>query len=202
MVHEDTEIMNPVGPVVLKIGGSLIQHAEPAIRAIQSISPDMLIIPGGGVFADTVRRCEVSDTPAHWMAVAAMDQYGWFLSTFGVPVTVTPAFCGAPQILLPYSDLLIRDPLPHTWDITSDTISAYYASCLSAPLIILKSIEYIRSGNEKIKEISGDIVTEDLDPSFIRYVQDNGVHGMIISGNVPLRLYNLLLGHDVPGTRF
>lgn len=202
MVHEDTEIMKPVGPVVLKIGGSLIQHAEPAIRTIQSISPDMLIIPGGGVFADTVRRCEVAGTPAHWMAVAAMDQYGWFLSTFGVPVTMTPGFYGAPQILLPYSDLFAQDPLPHTWDITSDTISAYYASCLSAPLIILKSIEYIRSGNEKIEEISGDIVTEDLDPSFIRYVQDNGVHGMIISGNVPLRLRNLLLGHEVPGTRF
>lgn len=194
--------MKPVGPVVLKIGGSLIQHAEPLIRSIQSISTDLLIIPGGGVFADTVRRCNVSDTPAHWMAVAAMDQYGWYLSSFGVPVTVTPGFCGAPQILLPYSDLLTRDPLPHTWDVTSDTISAYYACRLSAPLMILKSIEHIRSGDEEIEEISRDIKTDDLDPSFIRYVQDNGVHGMIISGNVPLRLHNLLLGHEVPGTRF
>jgi len=34
----------------------------------------LLIVPGGGVFADTVRQLVVNDDAAHWMAIAAMDQ--------------------------------------------------------------------------------------------------------------------------------
>ncbi len=61
---------------------------------------------GRGVFADEIREQGVIGTAAHFMAIAAMDQYGWLLSTYGIPVTITPAIGTGPRILLPYDHML------------------------------------------------------------------------------------------------
>ena len=106
--------------MVPKIEGSLIEHAPMIVRDIRENGRDILVIPGGGIFADVVREKEISDTAAHFMAIAAMDQYGWLLSTYGLPVTWTPLMSGSPAILLPYHHMMDADPLPHSWDITSD----------------------------------------------------------------------------------
>ena len=34
-----------------------------------------------------VRHSEVDDDAAHWMAIAAMDQYGWMLASWGIGTT-------------------------------------------------------------------------------------------------------------------
>jgi aspartokinase-like uncharacterized kinase len=34
-----------------------------------------------------VRQDQVNNDAAHWMAIAAMEQYGWFISSFGIPAT-------------------------------------------------------------------------------------------------------------------
>ena len=133
--------------LVLKIGGSLIEHAPMIIRVIRESGRSILVIPGGGIFADVVRQKEISDTAAHFMAIAAMDQYGWLLSSYGLPVTRYPVIREFPAILLPYGHLMETDPLPHSWDITSDTISASYARLLSVPLVILKSLDAIRTSD-------------------------------------------------------
>lgn len=187
--------------VVIKIGGSLIEHGPEIIRTIRDSDRKVLIIPGGGIFADTVRQTNVSDTAAHFMSIAAMDQYGWLLSTFGIPVTTKPAI-NRTQILLPYTHLMKTDPLPHSWDITSDTISAYYANLLSSPLIILKSIDYIREGDNPVSRLTEGMVTCDLDPAFIPYIFSYGISGQIIRGSDIMRLARLLDGDKVPGTSF
>ena len=87
--------------VVVKIGGSLIEHTPSIIRTIRESGRSILIIPGGGFFADLVRHRNLSDTAAHFMAIAAMDQYGWLLSTYGIPVTTKPALESKAKILLP-----------------------------------------------------------------------------------------------------
>ena len=71
---------------------------------------------------------EISDTAAHFMAIAAMDQYGWLQSTYGLPLTRTRLRV-VPQFFLPYHHMYDADPLPFV-DITSDTISAFYAGLL------------------------------------------------------------------------
>jgi len=190
------------GPVVLKIGGSLIEHGDKIIQIIKETGRNLLIIPGGGIFSDTVRRSGAGGTCAHWMAIAAMDQYGWYLSEFGLPTTDTPCFMGSPHILLPYLHMLTADPLPHSWDITSDTISAYYADLLSVPLIILKSIEYIRSNGKPVQMLTDDVVTDDLDPECLSFLLSHELNGKIILGTDYLRLKSLLIGDEVEGTTF
>ena len=189
-------------PVVIKVGGSLIKHAPGIIAIIREAFSDLLIIPGGGIFADTVRMTGAVGTCAHWMAIAAMDQYGWYLSEFGLPVTTNPVFTGKPCILLPYRHLLEVDPLEHTWDISSDTISTYFAHLLSAPLFILKSIEYVRSNGHPVDILKEDLVTEDLDKKCIEFIFSHDLQGCVILGSDINRLAALLNGEIVPGTWF
>ena len=73
---------------VLKIGGSLerASNLETLCREISRLGKRyrLLVVPGGGEFADQVRKsCQrypLEDTAAHRMALLAMDQYGYLLN--------------------------------------------------------------------------------------------------------------------------
>ena len=145
--------------VVVKIGGGLLAHAESfeaALAAVSAASADqrLLVIPGGGPFADAVRnvdrRLGLSDDAAHWMAVLAMDQNAHLLSSRLPGGTIVNDRSGigsalaAPAgpgrripVLAPYRWLREADPLRHTWDITSDSIAAWIAGQLSAERLVL-----------------------------------------------------------------
>ncbi|MDO5844232.1 MAG: uridylate kinase [Methanocorpusculum sp.] len=125
--------------IVLKIGGSLIDVSKPVLSQISENIP-VLIIPGGGPFADFVREAEKDDNTSHWNAILAMDRFGRYLSTFGFRVTKKLSFDDGISIFLPYKILKERDPLPHSWEVTSDSIAAWAASELNAPLILVKSV--------------------------------------------------------------
>ena len=72
---------------VVKVGGRL-GHDE-GVRGVCLRLGELgrrhrlLVVPGGGAFADAVRDCDtrfgLSDDAAHWMAILAMDQYGRLL---------------------------------------------------------------------------------------------------------------------------
>jgi aspartokinase-like uncharacterized kinase len=76
-----------VGVDVIKVGGSLSrgERLGPLCQRLAALGRQhpLLVVPGGGAFADTVReydqRYRLSDHAAHWMAVLAMDQYGYLL---------------------------------------------------------------------------------------------------------------------------
>jgi hypothetical protein len=188
------------GPVVVKIGGSLIDHLGPILKSLHRSGRPVLIVPGGGRFADLVRETAISGDAAHWMAIAAMEQMGWYIVSKGVsPIT----FIRVPsrvEVLLPYTLLRNTDPLPRSWDVTSDTISAWIASCLSLPLILIKSVDGIRSGGVLQDRVEREVPTEDVDPCFIRYVIASGVKTIVINGRAPGRLDLLLEGAKVAGT--
>ncbi len=77
--------------IVLKIGGSLFDSARELLKWVADEERDVLVVPGGGAFADKVRdvygTTTLSDDAAHWMALLAMDQYGYYLSDgTGIPL--------------------------------------------------------------------------------------------------------------------
>jgi aspartokinase-like uncharacterized kinase len=108
-----------------------------------------VIVPGGGPFADAVRqmfkRVKIGDDAAHWMAVLGMDQYGLALAARLPDATLvdTPAGVGATleagrlPVLAPYRWLRAADPLPHSWEVTSDSIAAWVAGALAARRVVL-----------------------------------------------------------------
>ena len=139
---------------VVKIGGSLLRDPG-RLREVLDIVADagkehaLLVVPGGGLFADAVRamdrRIGLTEDAAHWMAILAMDQYAHLLHSRlrGATLVSTPAAAvaaiatGALPVLAPYRWLRDADPLPHSWDVTSDSIAAWIAGALAAPRLVL-----------------------------------------------------------------
>jgi len=151
-----------ITPCVVKIGGSLL--AEPdrlqaVIRGIEEAHADhplpVVIVPGGGPFADVVRRVDAALglTPgdAHWMAILGMDQYAHVLASRFAdrPPIVASRARLAPLIdarrivvVAPSAWLREADPLPHSWDVTGDSIAAWIAGAIGAPrLLLVKAVD-------------------------------------------------------------
>ncbi len=192
--------------LVIKYGGSLLTNRnDPAIKTLISINPHALIVPGGGYFADAVRSCGLDDNTSHFMAVLAMEQTGWLLSSYGIPVTdcLDSLYSGL-SVLLPYNLMREYDPLPHSWDVTSDTIAAWVADRLSAPLLILKSIDKIRQipDGDYVDIITENFKTDDLDSSFIDFIKEHKIKGWIINGQKKMTINNFFSMRDVTGTEF
>ena len=143
-----------IADVVVKVGGSLLAHGpvlDGVIEAIVDAARDTraAIVPGGGPFADIVRAIDrqhsLDDDTAHWMAVLAMDQYAQLLAGRYAALVlaesgaqVRAAFTsGRVPVIAPYRWLRDADPLPHSWDVTSDSISAWLAGALGATRLVL-----------------------------------------------------------------
>jgi len=139
---------------VVKIGGGVLSQIDGLDAVLAAIAQAgrtrrLLVVPGGGPFADVVReldrRVGLPADAAHWMAVLAMDQYAHLLAsrlTGSVLVAdlgeVETAFGdGHVPVLLPSEWLREADPLPHSWDVTSDSIAAWIAGVAGASRLVL-----------------------------------------------------------------
>jgi aspartokinase-like uncharacterized kinase len=139
---------------ILKIGGGLLAKAgalDLVVEAVTAFRPgrQLVVIPGGGPFADVVRRMfnriKIGEDAAHWMAVLGMEQYAHALAAriTGAALVddaagITRALAaGELPVLAPYRWLRETDPLPHTWEITSDSIAAWFAGALGARRVVL-----------------------------------------------------------------
>jgi len=161
---------------VLKIGGSLAEYPaslRKLCKELASVAKDhkILIVPGGGRFADTVRDFDkaygLSNTIAHKMAILAMDQFGLFLSD------ITPNSCvsyslekvknspsGTLPIFLPSRFIFHKDPLESSWDVTSDSIAAYIAGIVHAKkLVLVTDVDGIFTENPK-KSLDAKLIAE------------------------------------------
>jgi aspartokinase-like uncharacterized kinase len=140
--------------LIVKVGGGLLaapgdlDHVMAAIFALAR-SCRLMIVPGGGPFADAVRAVDrqvrIPDDAAHWMAVLAMDQYAHLLAArlegaaivSGLAQAREALEAGRVPVLAPSEWLRQDDPLPHSWDVTSDSIAAWVAGASGAREIVL-----------------------------------------------------------------
>ena len=139
---------------VIKIGGGLTALPEALDRvcaAVGKASRDgrVVVVPGGGPFADAVREFDrtvgVSPDAAHWMAILAMDQYAHVLAGRipGAVLVEEPggiSDAAAPSrvaVLAPSRWMRSADVFPHTWEVTSDSIAAFVAGALDAARLVL-----------------------------------------------------------------
>ena len=140
--------------VIVKVGGGLLASIEELDRVLVGIGElaqrcRTLVIPGGGPFADEVRRQDarlrLPDDAAHWMAVLAMDQYAHVLAArlaHGAVVSTLDDARGqldrnSVPVLAPSRWMQEADPLPHRWDVTSDSIAAWVAVQTTATALVL-----------------------------------------------------------------
>lgn len=142
--------------VVLKLSGHLINHREfiqSTLGALKSLAgvARFVLVPGGSVFADFVRelqgRMHFSEDTAHWLAIKAMEMYGTYLLSFDESNMLLEAYDlpeihealskGKIPLLMPYRVMRASNKLPHSWNVTSDSISIYVGEILKASMVIL-----------------------------------------------------------------
>jgi aspartokinase-like uncharacterized kinase len=146
------------GLCVIKIGGGLAAipaALERVCRAVEEASRAgcVVVVPGGGPFADAVREFDrqhgLSPTAAHWMALLAMDQYAFVLADrmpgavlLDDPGSVPEVLAqGRAAVFAPSRWMRSADVLPHSWEVTSDSIAAFIAGALGATrLVLLKPV--------------------------------------------------------------
>lgn len=191
---------SPDRPLVVKVGGSLFPEAPGIAAGLKGAGRPLLIVPGGGPFARLVRSMHLPDEQAHWMAILAMDQFGWYLASAGLHVTHELSLPRGAEILLPYRVMRERDPLPHSWDVTSDTIAAWVASELGLDLLILKSVDGIRGDGALVSRVGAPVPTDVVDPCLIPFALARRVRVTILNGRAAGRVRDFLEGREVPGT--
>lgn len=150
--------------VVMKLGGSLLSSPDLASRVRHLLSlvdgSRVLIVVGGGPAADVVRDWSqiysLSEEASHWLALRSLS------TTRALVLQLLPECLeirtrdeaqqhwerGLIPLLLDVESYLrqVESPgrpvLPHRWDVTSDSISAWVAThWMADELILLKSIE-------------------------------------------------------------
>jgi aspartokinase-like uncharacterized kinase len=162
---------------VVKVGGGLLAEAGllarvgKALAALAAHRP-IVIIPGGGPFADLVRQFDrergLSATAAHWMAILAMDQYAWVVAgeipgsrlVEDRPGVLEAHRAGAVPVLAPSRWLRAADELPHRWEVTSDSLAAYLAMLLGADELLL--VKPVSGGRELVDPWFARVAPADL----------------------------------------
>jgi aspartokinase-like uncharacterized kinase len=192
---------SPDRPIVVKFGGSLYNRVPDLVPVLLASGRPLFIVPGGGIFADAVRISRVDNDSAHWMAIASMDQYGWFIASQGITATALLEVPEWPVVFLPYCSMRQHDPLPHSWDVTSDSIAAWVADLLGLDLLLLKSVDGMMENGTLMKQVKIPIKTEVVDPFFIPFVLEKKIKTTIINGSHADRVEKFLRGKTVSGTR-
>jgi dihydroneopterin aldolase len=153
--------------VVVKLGGSTADHKEMDVwaAALAGSSAPLVIVPGGGTFADQVRdeqsRLGFSDAAAHAMAILAMDQFGHVIldrherfSAARSPEEIERALAeGKIPIWLPSAMAIPAADIPVSWDMTSDSIAAWLAGKLGAEAILLIKQSRAFTRNDSVADL-------------------------------------------------
>jgi len=144
------------GIIIIKLGGSLFR-SDTLVNCLNAVEKNyqsraVVIVPGGGAFADQVRlaqqQWQFDDTTAHHMALLAMQQMALMFKglkpDFAIADTVAAIHdqLNRKKTVIWSPDIIELDNagLEASWDITSDSLAAWLAKKLPATeLILIKS---------------------------------------------------------------
>jgi 5-(aminomethyl)-3-furanmethanol phosphate kinase len=210
---------------VVKVGGGLAREAgDGALQALCTAIAEvgarhpLLVVPGGGDFAGTVRehdrRFGLRPQTAHRMAILAMDQFGWALADLIPGATrcldLGSVRDGVVSVLLPAALLVELDPLPASWAVTSDSIAVWVAGAAGAErLVLVKPVAGLYRDwpptGEPIARLTFDELAAlqpgGVDKHLPVALRASGVETWVIGGREPARLAELIDEGRTAGTR-
>jgi len=139
---------------VVKLGGSLLNASvlSACLAKTMALPGRVVIVAGGGVFADLVRseqrHRQFDDVAAHRMAILAMQQMALLCQSLQPDLMAFASVAAVPEaaeklIWLPDWRELDQANVPASWDITSDSLAAWLAGRLNAGrLLLIKAGEF------------------------------------------------------------
>lgn len=171
------------GPIVVKLGGSVIRSTELAawLDAIATARHPIVVVPGGGALADEVRACQAqlgfADQTAHRMALLAMDQLALAVAGlrqgFAVGATETELrqALGRGQVAVwaPFALISGRTDIDASWRFTSDSLALWLASRLRArSCYLIKSIVPPKARRLGARQLARDGIVDEAFPGMLK----------------------------------
>jgi aspartokinase-like uncharacterized kinase len=203
---------------VVKVGGG-VGDALPALcTALGELGQrhPLLVVPGGGGFADAVRdadrRFRLRAPTSHRMAILGMEQFGWLLSDL-IPgavrcTSLLRVSAGRATVLLPAA--LPLDALPASWHVTSDSIAAWVAGQTGAGrLVLVKGVDGLFAdwpprgpplGRLSVAELAA-LRTGGVDAYLPTVLEGAPFETWVVGGRDPNRVVELLERGTTVGTR-
>ena len=190
---------------VVKLGGSLA-HTQELVSWLEVAARcgrgRVALVAGGGGFADQVRsaqdRWRFGDRAAHHMALLAMEQYALMLQDLRpglVAVRTGEETLAALEnadtpLWLPSRMVLDAPDVAPSWDVTSDSLAAWFAQKLGASHLVL-----VKSFPLKQPSMSAHSLREAgiVDRAFADYVKSNGLATRVL-GRTDYDLFEKALG--------
>ncbi len=197
---------------IVKLGGSLADTVD--LQAWLGVlacfgGGRVIIVPGGGPFANQVRRSQelwgFDDQAAHRMALLAMEQYG--LMMIGIrPDLKTAATVAELQDVLDRAGVAVwlpsrmtagNEEIPATWDLTADSLAAWLANTVKASMLLL-----VKSAPTAESEISAIKLSGRgwVDPIFPLMTAQSGYETRLLAKNQSELMERMLLTGMSAGT--
>jgi aspartokinase-like uncharacterized kinase len=215
---------------VVKVGGSLSENPDALKQLCFELSRiaqqfRVVVVPGGGKFADVVREFDakfgLSSWVAHRMAILAMDKYGLLLGQLipnsivcdDLAVAQEAAGSGRVAVFRPSKHLFDADPFEPSWNVTSDSIAAYLATQLAAPKVIFATdMDGIYTADPKThpnttlyhsvsaEALRGLSARTSVDCYLPQFLLTHKLDCYVVNGAVPSRIREALAGTVSIGT--
>jgi dihydroneopterin aldolase len=181
---------------VVKLGGSLASDPVQLQHWLTVLATDgagkVVIVPGGGPYADLVRESQAklgfSDSTAHRMAILAMEQFGLTLAALAPGLTPAGSTDAIREILrrggvpvwLPGAMTIGNPEIPESWDVTSDSLAAWLARHLGAEKLVLVKSCAAPEGEVSPEELQR---LEIVDAAFPDFMRRTGFPALVLSGS-------------------
>jgi aspartokinase-like uncharacterized kinase len=204
---------------VVKVGGGVGDSALPALCTTLGELGErhpLIVVPGGAGFADAVREADrrfgLRAPAAHRMAILGMEQFGWLLSELipgaALCADLARVSAGRTTVLLPAA--LPLDPLPASWQVTSDSIAAWVADQAGAGrLVLVKEVDGLYADwpprGEPLARLTlaelAALRTGGVDEYLPTMLEGAHFETWVIGGRDPARVVELLERGTTVGTR-
>ncbi len=192
--------------LVVKVGGSLAEtgRLKTALAMIRAAGRPVVVVPGGGPFADSVRDLQAAmnfdDSFAHRLAMLAMHQMAELMVSLQDGLEVAQSLdeiadvVGRGQVPMwaPLLTMAKDAMIPADWSATSDSLAARLAELLGGVrLVLLKSVDVEKE--ESLEELARRGV---VDPAFPAIVTRTGLSWSVFGPRNDARLAAVLAGEE------
>lgn len=197
------------GRLVIKVGGSLAETGElsEVLARIAEARRPVIVVPGGGSFADKVRDLQnalrFDDASAHRLAILGMHQMAEVFLKLERRLAPADSLEGIARVLtaglipvwLPLPMVQDDETIPRDWSITSDGLAARLAERLGAAVVLVKSCEIDPKASAESLAAEGIV-----DPVFPQIAGRANLKWLVLGPDDEPVLKALLEGRDIGWT--
>jgi len=138
----------------------------------------LVIVPGGGCFADQVREAQkkwkFDDKAAHQMALLAMEQTAYLLKSVAPDLSLTDSTEGIEEVVnlnkvpvwLPCKMIDTCQDITSNWNVTSDSLALWLAGKLNAEHTML--VKSLSASNRNARQLSDFNMVDKAFPEFVK----------------------------------